>query len=505
MSAGKFRQYRPPGPVAAAFLSDRTSKVKLLRGPVGGGKTVTCIFDPLAHAAMMMPICRDGIIHFRLAVIGVTYGQLERNLYPSWKFWLPPGADNEWTESEWAGGGGRFATHKIKFDTVRGGRRVPVDFEAIFAAIGEQSVEQFMRGFEPSAWYLFEVDQAPDGIIEQAVGRLGRYPNAEMLRPGDSYHSYVMGDLNSPDIDSWYYRTVEEVKPKGWRQFVQPSGLSPKAENTQNLPKNYYRDLYEQNAHRKRWTKRFILNEYGPSDLGEPVYGDEWSDDIHYAPDPIEPIKGVDLLLGFDQGLSFPAAVLAQRTSRGQWRVLGEVAEGRMNERRFAALVRQMIEEVAPNFPLPTIGYADPAGFDGADKEAGELAWAEIVAEELGIAILPAPSNEIQLRLTAVRDELTYMIDAHTPALIVSPRCRMLRKGFASHYMYEKRPAEKSQQRKPVKNIYSNPHDALQYLMLGVKGRYGVIEGPRSAAKQTAPGNERSSGGCHVLKAPVVV
>lgn len=72
MSVGAFRQYKPPGPVAAQFLSDRTSKVKLLRGPVGGGKTVTCIFDPLAHAATMMPIWRDGIIYFRLTVIGRT-------------------------------------------------------------------------------------------------------------------------------------------------------------------------------------------------------------------------------------------------------------------------------------------------------------------------------------------------------------------------------------------------------------------------------------------------
>ncbi|MCC6887766.1 MAG: hypothetical protein IT536_04450 [Hyphomicrobiales bacterium] len=476
-----FQQFMPPGPVAAAFLEDRTHDARFLRGPVGGGKTVTCIFDSLSNATQM-PVCVDGWVHYRLAVLGSTYGQLERNLYPSWTAWLAKDG-GDWTEGEWVGGGGRFARHELKFWSVRGSKKLPVRFEAIFGAIGDLSVEQFVRGFEPTAWYLFECDQLPSGIVDQCLGRLSRYPSAKMLGRQPDYRSYLIGDLNSPDIDSWYHELVMETRPKGLKEYVQPSGLSPRAENLKNLRARNYEILAELNAHNKRWIRRMIHNQFAPSQAGDPVY-EEWADDLHYAPDPIAFDPRRPLYLGFDQGLTQPACIVAQRAPNGQWRVLIEVVPGRMNARRFAERVKAELADHCPNATIAG-AWADPAGFDGADKEAGEMAWAETVGLELGFPILPAPSNEIDLRQQAVRDELTFMIDGATPGLLVSPRCSMLRKGFASHYMLEKRKPEQSQARKPIKNIWSNPHDALQYLLLGVKGRYGTISNNRDAGMGT--------------------
>ena len=55
----------------------------------------------------------------------------------------------------------------------------------------------------------------------------------------------------------------------------------------------------------------------------------------------------------------------------------------------------------------------------------------------------------------------------------------MLRKGFASHYRYaiQRVGGLPKTSDKPEKNDWSNPHDALQYLELGDKGRYGVVSG----------------------------
>lgn len=471
-------QFTPAGPVAQAFLQDTTSKIRFLRGPIGGGKTVSCVFD-VPMQASRMPLCRDGQIHVRGTVIGTTYGQLERNLYPSWKFWLPPGGPH----SVWEGGGGRFAQHFLKFDIVRDGVRRRVNLEMIFAAIGEQSIEQFVRGYEPTFWWLFEVDMLPEGIVEDAIGRLGRFPNSTMRLPDlppEDYRSYVVGDLNAPDIDSWYYRLVEEVRPPGLKQYVQPSGLSPHAENIPNLAPTYYQDLLQINGHRKKWVTRFIRNEYGPTEVGEPVYP-EYSDAIHLAPEPLryDPNRKIDI--GLDQGLTQPAAVVTQRGSSGQWRVILEYVPGRMNARRFA---QGLIGELAEHCPKCTIDdiYADPAGFSGADQEVGELAWAETVGAELKHPVMPAPSNEIDPRLTAVKDELSHMLDGGTPSIVISRNCKMLRKGFASHYVFQTRAPEKAQFGKPLKNTYANPHDALQYLLLGKKGRYGVIHGEHGAA-----------------------
>lgn len=480
-----FRNFKAPGPIAGAFLSDRESQARFIRGPVAGGKTVSCIFDCLMNAARM-PVCADGKIYYRVAVVGSTYGQLERNLYPTWQFWLPKDG-GEWTEGEWEGGGGRFARHIIEFDVLREGQRRCVRFEAVFGAIGELSVDVFMRGFEPTAWYLYEMDQLPNGIVEAALGRLKRYPSKEMLGRQPDYRSYVIGDLNSPDVDSWFYHLMEEIRPPGYRQYVQPSGLSPLAENLQNLAKGYYQNLYELNRHRTRWVKRFILNQYAPSDAGEPVYED-WSDEVHYAPEPLKFDKSRPLVLGFDQGKRQPACVVLQRAASGQWRVLLEVVPGRNSGRRFAQLVKAALAEHCPNATIER-AWSDPAGFAGADDEGDELAWAETVGLELGIPLVPAPSQEIDLRLEAVREELTFMVGPGTPGLYVSPLCPILRKGFASDYAYEKRAPGQSQAVRPIKNIPSNPHDALQYALLGEKGRYGVVAGKARARDATPAGS----------------
>lgn len=516
-----FKRFKPSGPVSAAFLKDTRSTVKAILGPVGGGKSVTCVYDSIRRPSYM-PACRDGIIRYRRAIIGSTYGQLERNLYPTWWRWLPMNGDT-WFEGEWQGGGGRFATHRIEWDVprlVRGELRIlKVQAEYIFAAIGDLVVEEFMRGFEPTDFWFYEIDQVPETAIDVAITRLMRYPGTspdddpipDTLPKGVAFRPQVVGDLNAPDVDSWFYRKFEEDPPAGFKVYKQPSGLSPLAENIGHLPAGYYDrqiEILSRRAGGRNLVKRMVHAQYAPSQAGEPVYA-EYDDAVHLAPAPLKPVPGVPITLGFDQGLGQPACIAAQDLPNGQCRVLGECVPGRMSARRFAAEVRNMLIEIAPKHPLADVHYADPAGFTGADREDGELAWAEIVGGELGITIQPTETNEVDIRITAVVDDLTTMLGPGEPALLVSPLCRMLRKGFVSHYMFEKRPAEKSQQRKPVKNLWANPHDALQYHRLGRKGRYGVIEGPRNAAAperaigQKARAKRDAGDGCTVLKAPV--
>lgn len=494
-----FRDFKPAGPVASAFLADDTSRVKVIRGPIGSGKTVSNVFDGIKAAALRMPVCRDGKIHFRDAIAATTYGQLERNLYPTWTHWLPRDG-GAWTEGDWHGGRGRFAEQRLAFDVIRSGARIEVSYTAIFAAIGELSVEQFVRGFEPSAWYLFELDLLPDGLIEQAVGRLGRWPNRDMLPDGVEWRGYVRGDLNSPDIDSGYFRLMEEVKPPGFKEYPQPSGLSPQAENTQNLPAGYYENLAAMNAHRPKWVRRFIRNEYGPSDAGQPVYP-EYSDDRHLSRAGLAADRDRPLTLGIDAGLGNPAAVIGQRRLDGQFRVLAEVVPGRMSVRRFAEAIKRRVAEIAPGMTI-SCGWGDPAGFRGADREDGELAWMEALSLELGCPILPAAeTNAIVVRLDAVREELTYFMDGNTPGLLISSACRTLRKGFASHYCYKIDPVRRvvAADAKPDKGDYSHVHDALQYWMLGNKGVYGVINPVRGTGPE-AQRHRQSRGGSTVIR-----
>lgn len=514
----QFRKFKAAGPVSSAFIKDMDSLVAALLGPVGGGKTVANVYKAI-YRASRMPACNDGVIRYRRAIIGSTYGQIERNLYPTWWRWLPKDSKT-WTEGEWQGGGGRFATQFVTWDVTRrdkdGQRRsYEVRAEFIFAAIGDLVVEEFMRGFEPTEFYLYEMDQLPRAVIPLAITRRGRFPPKgdapDALPQNHGFKPQISGCLNAPDTGSWFYEVFEEDVPPGYQVYKQPSGVSPKAENTASHDPDYYTQMIEALSRQKggkNLIKRMVHAQYAPTQIGDPVFADEYDDDVHLAPVPLRAAPGIPLVMGFDQGLGMPAAVLAQFMPNGQCRVLDECVPGRMSERRFADKVRAMIEDVAPNVPIAEVHYADPAGFDGADKEDGQLAWAEIVMRELGIYIAPTDTNSIDIRLTAVTDELTYRIEPTVPGLLISPRCKMLRKGFVSHYMYEKRPDEKSQNLKPVKNNWSNPHDALQYLLLGKKGRYGVIEGKRNPnAPERALGHKSkrrgSDDGCTVIKAPV--
>lgn len=523
------RIYKPAGPVSAAFLRDAESDVRALLGPVGGGKSSTCIFD-LIRNACLMPECIgsapgvDGIIKFKVAVIGMTYGQMERNLFPTWKRWLPADGDN-WTEAEFTGGGGRMAVHKIEWDIQRGNRRIRVFFEAVFAALGEHVVEEFMRGFEPTCFWFYEVDLLPESCISQAIFRLGRYPSVADLKPstplrgfpgytlgklppgkayGDLppnvlYRSYVICDLNAPDHDSWFYATFEENLPPGFKLYKQPSGLSAQAENKHNLPPGYY-ERQVTVLKDKYLIQRMVHAQYAPSRDGEPVFP-EYDDDLFYSNEDIKAVAGIPLEAGIDAGLGNPAAVIGQQMPDGQFRNLGEVVPGRMSCRRFAAEIKREVAAIAELSGLPSLrlehAWGDPAGFNGADKEDGELAWMENLSAELDCPIEPAgdADNSLLLRLDAVRDEL--VVEGGIPKTRISKRCKKLRKGYASHYCYKKDKAtgRPGAEAKPHKGEYSHVADADQYWKLGKKGRYGTIARQRVGAdgkRQSSPAADRN-------------
>lgn len=483
-----FLNFKPAGPVAASFLGDRDHDVRALLGPVGGGKSVCCVYDCLRNASMMPP-CNDGVIRYRIAIIGATYGQIEKNLMPTWFAWLP-GDGGTWTEGDFKGGGGRLGIHKLRWKTQRNGRWHEVHFEAIFAAIGDNNVEQFMRGFEPTAFWLYEMDLLVEDVLDQALFRIGRYPatgsdgnRPEALPPGVDFRSYVIGDLNAPDIDSWFYSRFEEDVPPGHKVYKQPSGRSARAENVQNLPKGYYDrqvGILEAKRNGKHLVRRMVDALYGPTLAGEPVWPN-YSDELHLAPGELAALKGVPLLLGFDQEIRNPACLIAQQDPKTkQYRYLAEVVPGRMGPSKFAELVEREIQEVAPGCDIEG-AWSDPAGFAGSDREGGDFAWTETVSHVLGIPILPAPTNELNPRIDAVSDELDFELAPGVRGIIVSRRCKMLRKAMASHYYFEtnegKARADLMRRRdpKPIQNPgYSDIACAAQYLQLGHKGLNAV-------------------------------
>lgn len=466
------RQYTPPGPIAEAFMRDRAHNVRGLHGPIGSGKTNVNFFDKIAQA-YQMPACTRGKYAghklFRHIEVRDTYANLWETTIKSWWGWFGPDA------GLWSGGIGRRASHSLSFDLPGGSR---LYFEVIFQAIQDQDVDAALRGLEFTSANMGEADQQSPDVLPYLLGRAlqQRFPPKMFFEPGTNYYTGVTLDMNPSDPDNWVYKVFEEDQPAGHKLYRQPSGRSPQGENRAAISRETYEKMAAQNAHRPDWVRRMVDGLKGFSREGEPVY-DEYDDQKHCGDEELEPLPGLGLRLGFDQGVRGPAMVVSQWTPSGQLRVLDEYCPGRIGPTGFARGAKLLLAERYRGFRIER-ATGDPRGFDGSDEEHGDLSFFQTVGNVMDIVITPAESNELDPRQDAVRQLLRYTISAGKPAFRLSRRAKMLRKGFNSHYRYRKRRGGKNKTDPvPEKNEYSNPHDALQYISLDLVGLEGVRRG----------------------------
>lgn len=478
--------YRPPGKVAVAFLKDKR-KVCGIMGPPGSGKTTVSIFKIIAFA-LTMPKCRDGIRRCKVMVIRDTYRQLYKTTIASWLSWFPLKHYPQFT-----GGSDRPAEHRVYFELPQTGDKVDLIVE--FAAIGENSVETITRGWEGNCAWLNETNYLPPDTLDALRMRVfaGRYPPAKDRVPGTVVPALIVCDFNAPDEESWVVERIIEGDPQDIGYHRQPGARSPEAENVHNLNPGYYDELARGMP---KWkVKRDIDNMVGISRDGMPVYED-WDDDRHLSRERLQPVEGIPLDLGFDQGLH-PACIITQTMPSGQIRVLREVVPDRIGVGGFCMLLVPVLEVEYAGFSL-RFTECDPAAFYGADKEGGEQAWADTVSLAIGKALSPAGTQEIGLRIGAVEQlllpENALRDEARSsPILVDAKGCPKLVAGFRSKYRWQtdKRGQLVAGQKIPVKDRWSNPQDALQYIILKLRGRFGIV---RSAAEagRVGPGAGRS-------------
>jgi hypothetical protein len=470
----ELQTYRFPGPVAEAFFGE-PAYVKFIQGPYGSGKTTVCCFALIARA-MAMPKCKDGIRRYRALVLRDTYRRMERTVIRSWNKWFPK------TVGHWEGGQDRPSRHLIEFEDAEG---TVTQMEIEFAAVGDNDVEDFMGGYEITDLFLNEANLQSRDVLTYGAGRCGRFPSMKDLPPGAKFDYGVIGDCNAPEPDSWLLDlqvgdltgemgALAELGKVLY--FTQPGGRHPQAENVGNLPEGYYNRLAALNALQPWWVARMIDNKSGYSRAGKPVY-EEYSDTLHCSLLPLALVPNVPVEFGFDGGLH-PGGAAGQWLPNGQWRIVFEFAPGLRGPSLFGDDVARWIErEVRAKGFKTGRAWCDPANFGGVDKASGDLTWVQIIESKTGLKINAAPSNEPAIRQDAVRQGLVYLIDGVHPGLIISPVCKVLRKGFNSDYRFVRvrRDTGDEYVEKPDKNAVSHVHDALQYLQLGARGKQAVI------------------------------
>ncbi len=488
-------------PTGAKFHASK-KVVRGFMGPVGNGKSVTCI-NELHRLAICQAPNSQGVRKTRFAIVRNTYDMLETTTLATFKQWFPPEICD--------------ISHKpmradIHYKLPDGTR---IESHVIFLAVDRPDDVKKMLSLEVTAIFLNEAKELPYAVVKAARERIGRYPSRvdgyddtptyKAPRDADGNlqpctQKALLMDTNPPDDTHWWYQLAEighlkddsgsEARSEVARVFDffrGPSPLirsgdkyidNPLAENIAFLPGGYqyYRDMIAGNT--QDHINVMVMGNYGTVVDGKPVYP-QYNDRLHCPDKPLKLIEDAPIGLGWDFGLT-PACIIGQ-LHNGQLRIVGELFAESMGVREFARdIVKPWIARNCDGLEI-AFSYGDPTGNnrgEGIGRSAIAILNDDCIDDD-GITMEPlnlgfytegAPTNDPTQRVDAVSRYMLRLVGGE-PAYQLSPSCKMLRRGKLGGYQYKRiQKAGEKYKDKPDKGIYSHVSDAEQYLALGFNG-----------------------------------
>jgi hypothetical protein len=501
-------RWKSPGPKATAFVQS-SADAAFICGPVGSGKsTAADVVKPLMKAQLQVPGA-NGVRHYRL----VTFRDTQRN---AWKSTIP--TVRKWiTTGKFVGSEDRPC--RLEFDTyhIRDGGLIKCEFWWYGMPTDRDELEKSLKGLETTDINLAEADQLPRFAFEWAIGRIGRHPSGAL---GKVRLPQIFGTLNATDFDSWIYDTCVANPLDGMEFFHQapalltdraPFVVNPAAENLKNIENGEEYYLRQARMSRPGHISRALMAKFGPVEGDGFLVYPEFVDTDHACEFEYQP---GDVFLSIDAG-STPAATIKQWGPNGQLDTIDEVViydpndPKRMTLRfgvgptQFADAVKMTMQRY-PDLRLK-LGWIDPSAFYGGDGNNGDLCFADKLARELDIPILPAPTpgNARVMREEGTRLQMSKRGDGGRPMYRVHKRCRWLLMGLRGRYLYQTTikdgVATPSNLRAVIKNFWSHVCEANEYGDAGMLGGSAVLR-PVTAMHQYKIGqrpqvNKYQSGG----------
>jgi hypothetical protein len=419
------------------------ARVRVVRGPVGSGKSTVMVVEMLRRACEQAP-GPDGIRRTRGVVVRNTLGQLITTSLETIKTVIPPEIMSYHVGNH---------TVTIRFNDVHS--------EWILLPLDTPQNVQRLLSLELTFAWLSELREIPVKILEDVLGRCSRFPS--VMRGGPTWYG-VFGETNSFSEDDPWAARLEVDKLPSWDYFVQPGARDPGAENLENLQPTYYADLIENNT--KEWVEQYVDNLVTPSLSGEAVFRSSFKADFHVAADALKPVPHTMAVIGMDFGRS-PAMLITQMDPRGRLLVLDEATSENMGIEQFCATILRPILARPEYQRLPIGVVGDPAG--RIRSQIGEESIFDAL-KRLGLSAQPAQTNAIDPRLRSVEKWFLQQRDGG-PAILISPTCVNLIRALRARYRYAKR-KDGQLQPDPIKDHpWSDIADALQYAVLGHSGR----------------------------------
>lgn len=452
--------YKAPPTIARFMQSDARRRV--IMGPFGSGKSSGAIIE-LVRRMSMQKKGPDGFRRSRWAVVRNTMPQLRDTTMKSWFDWFPNGSIGYWKETG--------KTYFVEIGDIRA--------EVLFRALDDEGDVRNLLSLELTGAWINECREVVKAIVEGIDGRIGRYPS---MRNGGASWVGIIADTNPPDEDTYWYHLIEGNNPetgvpyspeeRPWEGYKQPSGLSPEAENRENLIEGYYENLAQGKT--DEYVKVYVHGLYGTSKSGKPVYK-AFNKEFHVAKGLLVPNPKLKLVIGHDAGLT-PASVLMQQDLHGRLLVLDEVYDFDMGAKRFIKLkLKPLLRNKYDGFDVIVSG--DPAVTGRAQSDESSVAD---VFRDNRLKIKPAYSNNQVDRKGAIEGYLGRMTDLG-PGFLVSPNCRHYIRAMAGGYHY-----------KIAKNGIVSPEPSKnEFSHIAEAGEYGAMyferDGEREARRARGP------------------
>lgn len=464
-------------PTLVKFHNDTENLVRYIEGPFGSGKSSGCLMEMLMQGMRQQPDA-NGKRRTRWAIIRGTYPELKTTTIKTFEHWIPHSVAPVVYS----------IPYSAKFiQPLHDGTEVHIEF--IFIALETPEDVKKLLSFELTGAYLNEARELPLEIVENLLGRIGRYP--ETIKDDDGNVIFgptrtgIIMDSNPPRTTHWLYTKFEVGDPPpGWKKYKQPPAvykdqetgewrLNPDAENLAHLPANYYEN---QLAGGEDFVRVNLAGEFGMSRKGKPVWP-KFSEHKHvYKDGKLDPVRGYPVIVGMDFGLT-PAAVFCQVTGQGL-RVLDEApAEDEMLDDFLDEYITPLIASRYQGYTIVACG--DPSG-KARDRHT-KLSDFNILRMR-GIKAFQAPTNNPVERIGAVNWFLT-----REGGFVMSPHLTHLREAMGGGYILkEMKNAAGQYSDVPDKNEYSHIADALQYAALFA--RYGAtMVGSKPKQEPTKP------------------
>lgn len=467
-----------PGPTGQRFLDSRAF-VKLICGPVGGGKSTVALMDLVQRSVEQAPF--NGVRRTKHLILRNTLQQLKATVKPMMDTWFT--TMTRGTMGQWRLSDNIFeARFKLPDSTI-------VHSEFLLMAADTPDDVRRLLSLEVSSAWVEEAREVDNEVFDGVQSRTNRYP--ARIAGGVTYPG-VICSTNPPPLGGFWHDLMTKPE-KGIDIFMQPPALlddgrlNPEAENLENLAPDYYENLVAGKS--DGWTDVYLKNRFGAGDMGRPVYRGSFKSSFHVSPTELHPIlQSINpLIIGMDNGLQ-AAATIGQQDMRGRVNVLGEcyVPEDQtMGVESFMdKLLVPKLRAEYPGFRSENIVFVlDPACF--SRSQADEKTIAGVVMAR-GYQVVKATTNDPVKRIGAVEALLLRQIDG-AAGLLIDPRCKHLIDAMDWGFRYKKSPSGVSST-VVEKNHYSHQGDSCQYFALHYDQQMqGGMYNRRSAARKVIP------------------